>query len=204
MLRLATLTISICLMAGGPAITASFSDPDWPCIQRKVETISVGQMWPHPIRKTALIDEHKALAEALVSRLSLRRISLQEAEAHVAASVQAASLKPDVDFMGQIFTGVFQRLNRRRTRLMRGIERYARKQAVLAEKIDGIRSEIKRIEQQDEPDFDRIDALEEKQDWDQRIFEERAKSLSYVCETPVLLEKRAYAIGQILLRHVAQ
>ena len=50
------------------------------------------------------------------------------------------------------------------------------------------------------PDFDRVDQLEEQIDWDERIYHDRARSLTYVCETPVLLEKRAYAIAQILLK----
>ena len=36
-------------------------------------------------------------------------------------------------------------------------------------------------------------------DLQERIFDDRAKSLTYVCETPILLEKRAYALAQLLL-----
>jgi hypothetical protein len=32
--------------------------------------------------------------------------------------------------------------------------------------------------------------------WDARIFEERKRSLTYVCEVPVLLEKRIFEIGR--------
>ena len=32
--------------------------------------------------------------------------------------------------------------------------------------------------------------------WDQRIFKERKQALSYVCETPSLLERRAYEIAK--------
>ena len=51
----------------------------------------------------------------------------------------------------------------------------------------------------EKPDFDKVDALEAQADWDERIYTDRAKSLTYVCETPVLLEKRIYAIAQMLL-----
>ena len=34
--------------------------------------------------------------------------------------------------------------------------------------------------------------------WDTRIFKQRAQSLNYVCETPVLLEQRAFAIARAL------
>ncbi|MNT95475.1 hypothetical protein D3C72_2373610 [compost metagenome] len=52
------------------------------------------------------------------------------------------------------------------------------------------------------PDFDRIDKLEEEMDWNERIYLDRSRALTYVCETPVLIEKRAYAIAQILLKHL--
>ena len=53
--------------------------------------------------------------------------------------------------------------------------------------------------EKESPDFDRIDALEEQLDWDERIYTDRAKSLTYVCESPVIIEKRLYAISQMLL-----
>jgi hypothetical protein len=40
------------------------------------------------------------------------------------------------------------------------------------------------------------DDLQEVQDWDTRIFEERRHQLTYVCEQPALLEKRAFTIGR--------
>jgi hypothetical protein len=45
-------------------------------------------------------------------------------------------------------------------------------------------------------DFDRIDALEEELDWSTRIFKDRQQSLTYVCETPVILEQRAFSLGR--------
>ena len=49
-----------------------------------------------------------------------------------------------------------------------------------------------------DPDYDRVDALEEQVDWDERIYTDRQRSLTYVCETPVLLEQRLYAISKLL------
>ncbi len=58
------------------------------------------------------------------------------------------------------------------------------------------------MEAAEEPDFDAIDAEEEALDWDQRILTERQQSLTYVCETPVLLEQRAFALGRALSAHI--
>ena len=51
----------------------------------------------------------------------------------------------------------------------------------------------------DPQDRDRIDELEEQIDWDERVYRDRERSLTYVCESPVLIEKRLYAIAQMLL-----
>jgi hypothetical protein len=49
-----------------------------------------------------------------------------------------------------------------------------------------------------ERDMDRIEALQDGLAWETRIFKDRAQSLTYVCEAPVLLEQRAFAIGRAL------
>ena len=35
--------------AVSPAIAAMNTDPDWPCIQRKVPELSLGQIWDGPV-----------------------------------------------------------------------------------------------------------------------------------------------------------
>jgi hypothetical protein len=40
--------------------------------------------------------------------------------------------------------------------------------------------------------------LRQKLAWDTRIFRERSQSLTYVCETPVLLERRAFELARAL------
>ena len=71
-------------------------------------------------------------------------------------------------------------------------------QIALSEKIDAGRAEMDAQMAKDDPDFDRVDALEEQVDWDQRIFSDRQQTITYLCETPTLLEKRLYAISQML------
>lgn len=171
-------------------------DANWPCIQRKVEHLSLGLMWPHEIPDIAPDADQRDLIETL----ALRRVSIEEAEALVAAYAESHP-GTDTGALGVIFSGVFARLDRDRTDLVQGIERYAAKQRELSERIDARRAEFAQIEAAEEPDFDRLDELEAESDWDERIFNDRAQSLTYVCESPVLIEQRVYAIAQTLLRH---
>jgi hypothetical protein len=97
-----------------------------------------------------------------------------------------------------IFAGLFKTLNDERSDVMRGIERYARKQREFS---DQIRSTILQLrELQDRPDADqgRIDELTNRVEWDTRIFEERRKTMSFVCEVPVLIEQRLFALARAI------
>ncbi|MEP2028266.1 MAG: hypothetical protein ABJI96_06115 [Paracoccaceae bacterium] len=192
----------VCLSLCTPAGAATFDDPEWPCVQRKVENLSLGIMWPHPVSAENLHDGLAESGEELIASLALRRVDLAEAESLINKFVKA---RPDVtrDDLGHLFRGVFERISTERTEIMRGITRYSLRQISLSEAIDETRVKMSALMEADAPDFDRIDALEEKLDWDERIFYDRAQSLTYVCETPVLLEKRAFAIAQLLLQHVS-
>jgi hypothetical protein len=60
-----------------------------------------------------------------------------------------------------------------------------------------IRSTILQLhELQDRPDADqrRVDQLE----WDTRVFEERRKTINSVCEVPVVIEQRLFALARAI------
>ncbi|TCN29574.1 hypothetical protein [Sinorhizobium americanum] len=192
------LGLALCLaQIPGIAGAADFSDPDWPCIQRKVESLSAGLMWPKPVVRVPL----SPAADELVETLSLRRVTLEEAGTLVAAFVER-NKQVDGQVLGTIFYSVFDNIAGTRQRLIAGIARYSRSQIALSSRIDGSRVKMAGLMREKNPDFDRIDKLEEQIDWDERIYRDRSQALTYVCETPVILEKRAYAIAQILLKHM--
>ncbi|MEQ5871013.1 hypothetical protein J4E08_14055 [Sagittula sp. NFXS13] len=188
----------IALICGSSsAIAADFTDPTWPCVQRKVERLSTGLMWPHPIPESLPEDESvQTDIAALAEKLSLRSLTLEELEPEIAAFAKAHGHDPAL--LGLVFQDVFDGLSRRRTRIISGIGDFSLGQIGLSEKIEGARMEMDTQMTKDEPDFDRVDALEEQLDWDQTIYSDRQKSITYLCETPVLLERRLYGIAQLL------
>ena len=178
------------------ALAADFKDKSWPCIQRKVPTLSIGQMWTGP-----LVDETvqpDAEASALARAIAVRRTTLEEAETLIER--YAVSLGEDrTEKLAVLFRTVFEQINRERATVISGIGRYAAKQTGLSERVDGLQQELATLEAKDEKSDDEWDRLEELQDivtWDARIYTERAQSLTYVCETPVILEKRAFALAK--------
>ncbi len=186
---------SFCMIPSQSALGASGNDPDWPCIQGRVDEISIGQMWPFPLEEKASLDED---AQSLVSILSLRRVTHEEAENYVKDYAADHPENNATDY-GTIYSELLARINLERSRIIAGISRYAHGQQDRAQNIDAKRKGMQEEEAKDEPDFDKLDALEAEIDWDERIYKEREQSLTYVCETPVILEKRAYELAQILI-----
>lgn len=200
MQRLTAPALAVVFLLGGlgnSATAADFSDPTWPCIQRKVGALSVGLMWPHPVPEEELDPDTAKSVDELAQRLALRRLALEDLTPDIDAFT--ADVSADKDLLGHVFSETFDRLSGTRNAIMQGIEEYSLSQIALSEKIDSAREEMDTIMAGDDPDFDKVDALEERIDWEERIYTERARSLTYICETPVLLEKRLYSIAQMLL-----
>ena len=191
----ATLILAA-LGCAAPVAAADFSDPTWPCIQRKVGALSVGLMWPQPIEPQEFSPEVEDAVEELVGRLTLRRLPVEEVQPAVDSFAEAQGTDPAL--IGHVFELAFNNLNSLRSRIIAGIEEYSLSQIDLSVRIDAARQEMNAEMAKDDPDFDRVDELEEQIAWDERIYTDRRQSLTYVCETPVLLEKRLYAISQML------
>ncbi|MEO1112694.1 MAG: hypothetical protein AAFY05_10190 [Pseudomonadota bacterium] len=165
--------------------------------------MSLGLMWTAALPQAFNENSDRRLsmdARDLVVLLSLRRVSLEQAEDAVSAYSENAEAA-DEEVMLSIFAAVFDTLADTRRDVINGIEHYSLKQIALSERIESARTEMRALAASDNPDFDRIDALEEQLDWDERVFRDRARSLSYVCETPVLIEKRLYSVAQLLLKY---
>lgn len=185
-------------IAVSPSFAADFSDPTWPCIQKKVLTLSIGLMWPHPLTETTDFSAPvQAAASDLSARFALRRLSLKELQPALDAFV--AQNKANQALLGYVFDLTFKRIAAQRRSVLTGIENLSLKQLALAKQIKSTRIETERLWQASKLDNAKIDALEKKRAWDERIYTDRQKTLTYVCESPVLLEKRLFAISQMLL-----
>jgi hypothetical protein len=190
-------------LLAGASQAASPTDPEWPCIQPKVPQIAAGQVWNGPP-----VDEigeawreDPAIAD-LAQKLSERRTSLEEAKTLIgdfAASRQGDKSRP----LTALFAGTLTLINSERASIIAGIGRYAKRQRALSKKIEDEMAELSQLPQDDSEDSvaQRQDLLDV-QAWDVRIFQEREKSLRYVCEQPVLLEQRAFAIGREIQAHL--
>lgn len=193
------LVLAMALAAAGAAHAEGGTDPDWPCVQRKQPHLSLGQMWsgPEPDEAIRSLAETPEIA-ALADRLEQRRLPLAQAEAEIAEFSKAA----DNQKLSALMLAIFERIDPDRSALISGIARYGHKQVDLAKRIQERRDRMEALQKAETPDFDAIDAEEEKLDWDSRIFQDRQQSLTYVCETPVILEQRVFALARAISAHL--
>lgn len=179
-----------------PAWAAGTPDPDWPCIQRRQPHLSMAQVWGGPVPTEAeLALARTPEVQATAQRIALRRTPMPDAEAAIRAF---AADNADAGAAGLValFAATFDHVNLTRDRVLGGIVRYARKQEALEGRIEELRAQFATQNAAEPKDFDAMDATERELDWSMRIFQDRQQSLTYVCETPVILEQRAFALGR--------
>ena len=203
-LRILGLTFGLASLAG-PALAQPRQDPDWPCVQRKVATLSPGQFWTGPDVAAAGDWGSDNDAAVLAQKIASRRTDLSEVGPLLDAYAGKLGTDKDAKDKGltRVYAGVFEVINGERDKIVGGIARYAQGQRRMAERI---RDEADKISQvKDAPSAsdatelpkDQSD-LETKFAWDRRIFQERSQSLTYVCEVPQLLEQRLGDIARLI------
>lgn len=190
----------------GPASAAAGEDPEWPCVQRLVPELAAGQLWGGPplddLPTGAVLDP--ALA-TLPGELTARSLST---EAAVGRAVGAVAGLPEPARAAQralLFRETLARINAERGELIAGIRRFASGQRRLAEKItaDGRRLAEAPPPAPAAPGAELVpasgqDEARAAREWDIRVFDDRQRTLGTLCDQPVLLEQRAFALARAL------
>lgn len=197
--------LALALLTALPAAAASSDDPSWPCVQGKVERLSWGMMWTGMPLDGSLGDwREDAEIARLAPVLAARRTPMDEAKEKITAFAEGLEEAPERR-LALLFKGVFELIDGERREIVDGVARYAEKQTALADKIDAMRVELDELEALEDPSFDQQDRIEELKDeikWSTRIYDERRQSLTYVCESPVILEKRVFALARAIMTHL--
>jgi len=180
------------------AYAADQRDADWPCVQPKVPQMSVAAMWDGPSIAdvgNAWRDDPKI--KDLVVRLAARRTPLDVADKDISGFITGSAAERQGKAK-KLFAGLFDSLSQQRSEIMSGIERVARKQKDLADKIRADVAELRELEDRQEQDQSKISKLASQVEWSTRIFEDRRKTIRYVCEAPTVIEQRVFALGRAI------
>lgn len=190
------VVLAVC--SARPAFALDPRYPDWPCQQLKVPEISIASVWTGPPIEAA--DKAKPLdaKEAeLVARLAARRTDIEDARKLIAEFV-IGTRDEKQEKAKRLFAALYATLNAQRDQVMNGIERFSRKQKAMADEIREQARKIREAQDASNADPAKSNELASQLLWQTRIFEDRRKSTSYVCDVPVLIEKRLFDLASAI------
>jgi hypothetical protein len=172
---------------------------DWPCRQAKVNTIALASVWGGPSIDTIAQDwRGDAELSALVMRVSERRTPLHEAQSAIAEYAKRLQDEQKNAKLTMLMAGIFDRLNSERDSVIAGLERYGHKQKDMAERVKSEIEALNAAQSETTADQQKVAELSNRVQWDTRVFEDRRRALTYVCETPVLIEQRLGALARTI------
>ena len=197
-MRVLLVVMAIALASPGRALAADPRYPDWPCNQIKVPEMSVAAVWAGPpIDDVESIWEQDPPVRNLVAQLAARRTPLEDAEKIISDTITGDPAERQRKAK-LIFAGLFKALNHERSEVMSGIERFSRKQREFADQVRSTILQLRELQNTPGHDQTKVDELISRVEWDTRIFDERSKTIGYVCEVPVLIEQRLFALARAI------
>jgi hypothetical protein len=161
-----------------------------------VPEISVAAVWAGPpLDDAEKAWENNARVKELIPRLTPRRVPIEDAQRRIAEFVTGSAAERE-EKGKLLFAGLLDRLNRERTQIMDGIERLGRRLKDVAESIRTDISEVHKLQNAANPDKTKLQELLNRVEWNTRIFDDRRKTMRYVCEVPTLIEQRLFALSR--------
>ena len=167
---------------------------NWPCVQRKVPEISLSAVYTGPaLDEAAFKWRSDAEIAGLVQRLAARRTSEEEARTAI-ASLGGSSDAAKTQKLLSLVAGLVDTINAERNQIIAGLERFGGAQKEMATLIRSENAKLSDLRSDTAADPAKVSQATEQLLWNVRIFEERQKSLRYVCEVPTLLEQRLFGL----------
>jgi len=194
-------------LAAAPASaqTRRGEDPDWPCVQRLVPTLSAATVWTGPSLDGLGRWQDEPTVAALVQRITPRSVTAEQGEAEIARFAETAGSGEARDRrLALAFAGLVEETNRERGALISRIKELGRRQRELADIASSASEELGRI-----PADATGDAAARRTDLEQRFryvtraFDGGRQTIRYACDAPVQLEARLGRYARALQAHLS-
>ncbi len=194
-MRLAALGLTaLALCAAGPPV-----DPDWPCMQRLVPTLSAASLWPgDPAAGDWRADPRVAAA---VAAASPRAVPAQDAAAQLNAFVATVPPPDRPKVLAQVFAGLVDEVNAQRADIIERLRSIARRQRAVAETTSSVTAELRALPP-DAPDARRDEVISRRAALI-REYDATERTIRYACEAPVQMEARLGTLAQTLQQGLA-
>jgi hypothetical protein len=196
---LGIIAASAVALAIPQVLAAAAASADWPCVQRRVATLTSAQMWDGASVDDLTQWRDDEEISKLIAVLTSRRVPLEQAAAAIARFADAQPQAGRDQALKLLFAGLLSTVNNDRAIVMRGIERFQQRQKARAAEIERQGTAIRQLQARaasDEKARAELAAAEDRYKWDVRVFSERQQSLPLACEIPVLIEQRLFELGR--------
>src|SRR5262249_3274791 len=202
------LLVMGCIALGGAhALAANANGSDWPCVQRRVATVTSAQMWDGPDVDDLTQWRDNDEMKKLIARLISRRVPLDQATDAIAQFAAAQQPNERDQALKLLFAGLVDTTNNDRAIVIHGIERFQQRQKARAAEIERQDAALRQLKEQaasDEQARAQLAAAEDRHQWDVRVFTERQQSIPLACEVPVLIEQRLFELGRAIRTHMSE
>ena len=193
------------LFAGAAAVAAGAAgpppaDPDWPCVQRLVPTLTANTIWPgHDAAGDWRADPQVA---AVVADAAPRSRPVPDAVARLDAFAAALPADKRPASLSLLFAGLVDETNRQRGQVIDSLHGIARRQRSLTEVTGRVTAEVRAMPA-DTSAAVRDEAVQRRA-FLIREYEEIGRTIRYACEVPAALEARLGSFAQALQRDLPQ
>jgi len=192
------LAVIVAFAGSGGALAQERQQGDWPCRQIRVPTVALASVWTGPpIDGLAARAREDAEVSDLVTRLSARRTPIETAQTQIADFAKGAGARRK-ERLTLLFAALFDRLDGERSEVVSGLDRYGRSQKEMAEDVRRASTQLYELRDKAPNDAEKLHEASEALNWRMRVFDERRRAVTYVCETPALIEQRLGALARAI------
>ncbi len=195
----APVGLLLLIAAARPGTAAEAEVADWPCQQRLVPEIAAGMIWSGPALDSVADAAAEPTLRHLAGELAARRVSVEQASAQIDQFARGLPAEHKNERLTQLFAATLALINDDRSSIIGGIRKYARGQQALAERVAASNAQLANLAADQVKERE---ALIAQRSWDMRIYDDRRSSLAYLCEQPVLLDQRAFALARAIAGHL--
>jgi hypothetical protein len=198
------LGMLLALAVSPAARAASTEDPDWPCVQRLVPSLSASAVWSGPAPPAD--DSWRQVPEVAALVAGITPSGVQEARGLQAIQDFTAPLDAEArrKLLPLALSGTLAETNRVRSQVIDRIRAFARRQHGLAETVQRLTEQLDAADPAAAPPGSASEAASRQADLQQHVFfatktfQDAERTVRYMCEVPVRLEARFGAYARAL------
>jgi hypothetical protein len=177
------------LPAGAASAAAPGADPDWPCQQVLVPTLSAGMLWSGPALDQAGDWHADPEVAALVQRIAPGDVPVEQGEAAISAFAKTLGANR-ARRLTLVFAGLLEETNRQRSQMIERIKDLGQRQRNLAKLIDRLTAELDAAPSDAQGDAAGRAELQQRWTFTSRTYAEVQRTMQYACDAPRTLDAR--------------